>query len=33
MRSSLLVLPEQDTDMVSVVLMDVEAVIVHFARR
>jgi hypothetical protein len=33
MRLSLLVLPEQDTDMVSVVLMDVEAVIVHFARR
>jgi hypothetical protein len=33
MRSGLLVLLEQDTDMVSVILMDVEAVIVHFARR
>ena len=33
MRSSLLVLPEQDTDMVSISLMDDAAVVVQFARR
>ena len=33
MRSSLLVLPEQDTDMVSISLMDDAAVVVQFERR
>lgn len=32
-RSSLFVLPEQDTDMVSISLMDDAAVVVQFARR